>query len=69
MGRMAGGSDVLTAREIELLELIVPFKEYLEAREVYKQLKPQHKEKARAFKRLQRRHGPFVDVMKYVTVS
>ena len=48
----------------QLLELIVPFKEYYEARDVYRQLKPQKAEAVRNVRRLEARNKPFVEMQK-----
>ncbi|RPD67470.1 P-loop containing nucleoside triphosphate hydrolase protein [Lentinus tigrinus ALCF2SS1-7] len=47
-------------KKIQLLELIVPFKEYYEARDVYRQLKPQRTEAVRNVRRLEARNKPFI---------
>ncbi len=51
--------------QIKLLELIVPFKEYYEARDVYRDLKPKKAEAVKNWKLLKRRNQPFVDMQKY----
>ncbi|RDX55312.1 P-loop containing nucleoside triphosphate hydrolase protein [Lentinus brumalis] len=51
-------------KRIKLLELIVPFKEYYEARDVYRDLKPKKAEAVKNWKLLKRRNQPFVDMQK-----
>ncbi|CDO77206.1 hypothetical protein BN946_scf184747.g19 [Trametes cinnabarina] len=50
--------------KIELLEFIVPIKEYYEAREKYRIMKPKHHEAVRNLQRLQKRHKPYLDMDK-----
>ena len=44
----------------------MPFKEYYEARDVYRALKPQYKATVRNVKRLEKRHDPYVQKEKFV---
>ena len=57
----------LTNVQIELLEFIVPIKEYYEAREKYRIMKPKQREAIRNLQRLQKRHKPYIDLDKSVT--
>ena len=57
----------LTKVQIELLEFIVPIKEYYEAREKYRIMKPKQREAIRNLQRLQKRHKPYIDLDKSVT--
>ena len=50
------------------MELIIPFKEYYDAREKYRELKPKYKEVTRNFKRMQAVHAPYVAMEKYASV-
>ena len=56
----------LTNVQIELLEFIVPIKEYYEAREKYRIMKPKQREAIRNLQRLQKRHKPYIDLDKSV---
>ncbi|KAI0329648.1 P-loop containing nucleoside triphosphate hydrolase protein [Cubamyces sp. BRFM 1775] len=51
-------------KKIELLEFIVPIKEYYEAREKYRIMKPKQREAIRNLQRLQKRHKPYIDLDK-----
>ncbi|KAI8989879.1 P-loop containing nucleoside triphosphate hydrolase protein [Trametes punicea] len=51
-------------KKIELLEFIVPIKEYYEAREKYREIKPKQREAIRNLQRLQMRHKPYLDMDK-----
>ncbi|KAI0677714.1 P-loop containing nucleoside triphosphate hydrolase protein [Trametes maxima] len=49
-------------QQIELLELIVPVKQYYEAREKYREIKPRQREAVKKFKRLEALHKPYLDL-------
>ncbi|KAL7282760.1 hypothetical protein ACG7TL_004235 [Trametes sanguinea] len=51
-------------KKIELLEFIVPIKEYYEARERYRVIKPKQREALRNLRQLQKRHKPYLDMDK-----
>ncbi|KAI0371444.1 P-loop containing nucleoside triphosphate hydrolase protein [Pilatotrama ljubarskyi] len=51
-------------KQIQLLEIIVPIKEYYDARERYRIVKPQQREAMKHLRTLQKRHKPYLDMEK-----
>ncbi|OJT15503.1 Structural maintenance of chromosomes protein 5 [Trametes pubescens] len=56
-------------QQIELLEFIVPIKEYYEAREKYRIMKPQQREALRNLRKLEARNKPYLDMLKALEVE
>ena len=46
--------------QIELLELVVPFREYYDSRDKYRELKPKYKKATTEFRRLQALNAPYM---------
>jgi hypothetical protein len=57
---------VLTHAQIALLELIIPFMEYIEARDRYTKAKEVQRQLFKEVQALQRKHQPLNDLRKYV---